>query len=513
MAPITLKKYLRKEGRPIIEGMLAINSEPIGILDADGQLLMGSALNGTDAGVNVPLIVDGQVTGWVAGLASSRWKEDVAALLAHLLEQESAKKALAGEVLDKYRELHLLYRLSEELAATLRPQAIGETALREICPLLQANGGVAILQKESTGELEIVANCDCDCEINLGGKKQPGFLSKVLQTGTAQIINDWDASKFFIGLDKTTTSILCAPLKTEKHIFGAIVLFRDASRPFTAGDIKLLNAVAMQASPAIEIANLHRMELENARIERDLQTARQVQSGLLPRRMPNVAGWQVAAHWQPARGVSGDLYDFIRFSDGKLGLIVADVTDKGVPAALVMANTRSILRGVATSIGKKGSESPARLLTRVNHVLYEDMPMNMFVTCLLVILDPHTGEIRFSNAGHNLPILRSGNDAIELRATGLPLGIFPNPVYEDKEAVLAPGDSLLMFSDGLVEAHSPQGEMFGFPRLRQMMHPVPGQSHLEGDELLHQLMAELAAFTGPDWEQEDDVTLLTVYRL
>ena len=121
--------------------------------------------------------------------------------------------------------------------------------------------------------------------------------------------------------------------------------------------------------------------------------------------------------------------------------------------------------------------------------------------------------MRFANAGHNLPILRSGEDAIELHATGLPLGIFPHPEYDDQEAVINPGDSLLMFSDGLVEAHDPLGEMFGFPRLRQLMHPAPGVNRLEGDALLRSLMTELANFTGPEWEQEDDVTLLTINRL
>ena len=356
MAPITLKKYLRKDGGPVLTSVLALANEPVRILDVDGEVLLGSAVNGTEAGVKIPLTLEGQLAGWVSGSPASRWKDDIAALLQHLLEQESAKKALASEVLDKYRELHLLYRLSEELAVTLQPRAIGEIALREICPLVEASGGIVILQKQADGELEIMANCDCDIRLKLGDNAPPSFLRKVLQTGTAQMINDPEAAKYFIGLGKTNTSILCAPLKTEKRVIGAIVLFKDAARPFSAGDIKLLNAVAMQASPAIEIIYLHRAALDNARIERDLQTARQVQNGLLPRKMPNVAGWQVAAHWQPARGVSGDLYDFIQFSDGKLGLIVADVTDKGMPAALVMANTRSILRGVATSIGRKGSE-------------------------------------------------------------------------------------------------------------------------------------------------------------
>ncbi len=512
MAPQLLRKWLRREGLPVLEGIQSLDARQVGILDADGSLLYGSGPDGSDGSARIPLVLEGQVAGWVTGPHESRLKDDLAVLLRYLLEQEAAKKALASEVLDKYRELHLLYRLAEELGASLQPQAIGETALREVCPMTESKGGLVLLQKDEGNELEILATCECELPIELGSKTPPNYLKKVLQTGQPQLINDQDARRYFIGLSPSTTSILCAPLKTSKRVFGALVLFRENIQPFNAGDIKLVAAVAMQVSPAIEIVSLHRVQLDNARIERDLQTARQVQSGLLPRRMPQVPGWQVAAHWQPARGVSGDLYDFIYFPDGKLGLIVADVTDKGVPAALVMANTRSILRGAATSIGRKGSESPARLLGRVNHVLYEDMPMNMFVTCLLVILDPATGLFRFANAGHNLPVLRSRGGAVELRATGLPLGIFPSPVYDDQEAALEPGDSLLMFSDGLVEAHNPGGDMFGFPRLLEMMRPRPGAPQLQGDDLLHSLVAELQGFTGPHWEQEDDVTLLTVYR-
>jgi serine phosphatase RsbU (regulator of sigma subunit) len=290
-------------------------------------------------------------------------------------------------------------------------------------------------------------------------------------------------------------------------------LIGETSRTFTAGDLKLLNAIAMQTAPAIEIAHLHQIELEKAWLERDLQMAQRVQSGLLPSQMPVLPGWQLAAFWQPAHVVSGDLYDFIHLPNNKLGLVVADVTDKGMPAALLMANARSVLRGVAASAGRSGWDSPGRLLAQVNDVLSEEMPMDMFVTCLLAVLDPETGCVRYANAGHNPPYLCNAQGATELRATGLPLGIFGDLEYEEKETHLHRGDNLLMYSDGLVEAHDPQRIMFGFPRLHQVLSTLPEKPRLDGDALLKYLMERLTEFTSPGWEQEDDITMVAIRRL
>jgi serine phosphatase RsbU (regulator of sigma subunit) len=295
-------------------------------------------------------------------------------------------------------------------------------------------------------------------------------------------------------------------------VVGLFLLISDKGRAFTAGDLKLLTAIAQQTAPAIEIAHLHKMELENARLERDLQMARRVQAGLLPSQMPVIEGWEVAAFWQPARVVSGDLYDFILFPDGKLGLVVADVTDKGVPAALLMANARSVLRGVAASAGRSGWDAPGRLLMQVNEVLSAEMPMDMFVTCLLAVLDPHSGHLRYANAGHNPPYLRTSQGVLELRASGIPLGLFPDLEYEEKEVYLEDGDRLLIYSDGLVEAHNPEREMYGFPRLRAEIAAIAADLRPPGDAVIERLMQSLTEFTGPGWEQEDDITLLTISR-
>jgi steroid delta-isomerase-like uncharacterized protein len=242
---------------------------------------------------------------------------------------------------------------------------------------------------------------------------------------------------------------------------------------------------------------------ERERIEQELQVARRTQEELLPKALPELNGWEFAQYYQPAREVGGDFYDFLDLDDGRLGLVVGDATSKGMPAALVMAATRSMIRALAQTLG-----SPGEILKRVNAALYPDIPSEMFVTCFYAILHPDSGRLLYANAGHDLPyIRRSGEDTQELRARGMPLGMMPEMSYEEKEASLREGDSVLFYSDGLVEAHDPHYEMFGFPRLRRLV-----AEHDEERLLVDFLIDELSSFVGEDWEQEDDITLVTLGR-
>lgn len=241
---------------------------------------------------------------------------------------------------------------------------------------------------------------------------------------------------------------------------------------------------------------------ERTRIEHELQTATLIQHSLLPKEVPELAGWQIARYYQSAKEVGGDLYDFLTFEDGRLGLVIGDVTDKGVPAAMVMASTRSMLRA-ATQV----STSPGEVLARVNDLLYSDIPPNMFVTCFYAVLDPDSGMLRYANAGHDLPYRQQMDSVCELHATGMPLGLMPGMHYEEKEVMVALDENILFYSDGLVEAHNPERQMFGFPRLKALL-----QEHADAATLIDFLLDELRSFTGEGWDQEDDLTLLTLHR-
>jgi serine phosphatase RsbU (regulator of sigma subunit)/predicted ester cyclase len=252
-------------------------------------------------------------------------------------------------------------------------------------------------------------------------------------------------------------------------------------------------------------SNLRGQLLEQERIERELleqelRVARRIQQASLPKEVPTLEEWQITPYYRPAREVGGDFYDFFELKDGRLGIVVGDATGKGVPAALVMASARSMLKAVA-----QASDSPGEALRRVNDPLATDIPPNMFVTCFYCILDPKSGSLTYANAGHDLPYLRRNGEAEELRARGMPLGLMPGMGYEESETILEAGQAALLYSDGLVEAHDPKGEMFGFPRLRALV-AEHGEQRSLGDFLLE----ELYSFVGEGWEQEDDITLLTL---
>jgi serine phosphatase RsbU (regulator of sigma subunit)/predicted ester cyclase len=241
---------------------------------------------------------------------------------------------------------------------------------------------------------------------------------------------------------------------------------------------------------------------ERERVEQELRVARRIQQASLPKEVPSLEGWQIAPYYQPAREVGGDFYDFHVLSEGRLGLVVGDATGKGVPAALVMSTTCGMLRLAAQSYS-----SPGEMLQRLNETLFTSIPPNMFVTCFYCILNPESGRLLYANAGHDLPYLHRGGNCEELRARGMPLGLMPGMSYEEKEIVLNADESVLFYSDGLVEAHDPEGEMFGFPRLRALV-----AEHNEEGSLVDSLLEELYFFVGEGWEQEDDITLLTLER-
>jgi serine phosphatase RsbU (regulator of sigma subunit)/predicted ester cyclase len=245
---------------------------------------------------------------------------------------------------------------------------------------------------------------------------------------------------------------------------------------------------------------------ERERIEQEMRVARRIQQASLPKKVPEPEGWRISPLYEPAREVGGDFYDFHLFSDGRLGLVVGDATGKGVPAALVMSTTCGMLQLAARAWG---SSSPGEVLAQVNETLLARIPPNMFVTCFYAILDPKSGSLSYANAGHDLPyVRRRGSDAEELRARGMPLGLMPGMSYEEKEITLDAGEAALFYSDGLVEAHGPKGEMFGFPRLRGLVAEHADEERSLGDSLLE----ELYSFVGEGWEQEDDITLLTLRR-
>jgi serine phosphatase RsbU (regulator of sigma subunit) len=210
-----------------------------------------------------------------------------------------------------------------------------------------------------------------------------------------------------------------------------------------------------------EVGEMHTQEIRQRElVEQELEVARSIQQASLPKEVPTLEGWQISPFYRPAREVGGDFYDFHFLSEGRVGLVVGDATGKGGPAALVMSTTLGMIQLAA---GALDSSSPGEVLSRVNETLFARIPPNMFVTCFYAILDPENASLSYANAGHDPPYLQRRGEAEELRARGMPLGLMPGMDYKEKEIVLDAGEVALFYTDGLVEAHNPKGEMFGFP--------------------------------------------------
>jgi serine phosphatase RsbU (regulator of sigma subunit) len=301
--------------------------------------------------------------------------------------------------------------------------------------------------------------------------------------------------------------VLVVPLISSGSLVGLLSLGpRRSERGYSTDDLRLLNSLAGYAAPAMRVGQLVRQQQAEARqrerIEQELKIAQIIQQQFLPKTVPDLPSWHVAAFYRPARTVGGDFYDFIPLPDGRVMFVVGDVTDKGIPAALVMASTHALLRDAAPRL-----VSPGQVLGHVNDMLCADIPAHMFVTCLALVLDPVSGHVVFANAGHDVPYVRTQDGVKELRARGMPLGLMPGMDYEEMSFQFEPGDCALLHSDGLAEAHAPDREMFGFPRVAQLVGKGPS-----GEALIDLCLTELSEFTGPEHEQEDDITLVSLQR-
>jgi serine phosphatase RsbU (regulator of sigma subunit)/predicted ester cyclase len=311
------------------------------------------------------------------------------------------------------------------------------------------------------------------------------------------------------GGDKVVTRFIIYATHDRGDLMGVAPTGRDLNQRAIVVHRIVEGKIAEEWGMGTVGATLRKQRLEQEirereRIEQELQVARHIQQASLPEEVPQLEGWQITPYYQPAREVGGDFYDFFELEEDRVGVVVGDATGKGIPAALVAEATSNMLRAVAQALS---SSSPGEVLSRVNETLLARIPPNMFVTCFYAVLDLNSGSLSYSNAGHDLPYLHHNGEAEELRARGMPLGLMPGMSYEEKGIELDVGEGVFFYSDGLVEAHDPKGEMFGFPRLRALI-----AEHAEERSLGNLLLEELYSFVGEGWEQEDDITLLTLKR-
>ncbi len=298
-------------------------------------------------------------------------------------------------------------------------------------------------------------------------------------------------------------AILCAPMLIQDRLVG--VVYVDTSMRtgnFTEADRDLLSAVANQAGITLENARLYGVAVEKGRLEHELQLARVIQTGLLPRRMPQIAGYEIKAVWQSAREMAGDFYDTFTLDDDTFGVVIADVSDKGAGSALFMAVARSMIRSYAYA-----NLPPFETLSRTNDLILDDAQSGMFVTVFYSVLQRGGHSIHI-NAGHNPPLLyrAATHEAIYMSQGGRAIGWFPDNPLHESELQLEPGDLIIYYTDGLTDAENPAGENFGEARLAQTVMQSAGQS---AEGVLNELLQAVEVFA-EGVIPFDDLTLVVV---
>ncbi len=301
------------------------------------------------------------------------------------------------------------------------------------------------------------------------------------------------------------TSAICVALISKGEVLGAMYLdVRERSRRFSSGDLEWAAGVASQAALGIAVAMSHSEVVVEQQRRRELEIARQIQMNLLPKSMPEVEGFDFGGLSEPARMVGGDYFDVTQLPDGDVALAIADVSGKGVPAAIMVASVRAAVRIESRSLAEDGI---LEVMSRLNETIVIESMSNMFVTMVLCYFEPEMRRLTYCNAGHVHPIFRNGEGEIEvLEAGGCFLGIMPGIDLETGSVRMEPGSLLFMISDGVTDAVDPSGEAFGFERVLEFVkenHALPAQ------EMCEKLQASVTAFQDTA-EQFDDLTVLAV---
>ncbi len=299
--------------------------------------------------------------------------------------------------------------------------------------------------------------------------------------------------------------LIAVPLIIKNELFGVLLLDETGdARRFRARRLEIINGIAQQVALAIQSDRLQGEMVVRERLETEVKLARQIQRAFIPQVLPQHEGWELAGHWETARQVGGDFYDVIDLPDQKMGLFIGDVADKGMPAALFMALTRTLVRAAVVQ-----TESPAEAMRQVNDLLIPDTSLGMFVTAVYGVVDLRTHEFTYANAGHNPPLWIHADGQIErLTRTGIALGIIESDEITERTVQLAAGDSILLYTDGITEAFSPQDEMFGEDRLQGVVRASAGRS---ASGLVEEIDAQVKDFMGP-LPLADDMTALALKR-
>jgi len=486
--------WVRAGERPAGEADGGALSEPLptGVFVRDGDLWM-------------PLAAEGETHGFLRLLGVDS-APDTSNALAFVLGAVVGAHRLARQVRDaefelkaRLLELESLYDLGLSLGGQLDLNALADEVLFRSISLTDAGKGTLVLVEPSGAVL---------LERSVGGDVFAARDVKAWSLPEGGVINNEAGTVPTAGLALSTCQkCLAVSIAVPGRRLGVLAVADKESRDgrvldFTATDARLLSLFANQAAAAIDTARLHRDAIEKERMERELELAAAIQRQILPRDLPEVAGLEIAAKNVPTRQVGGDYYDLFPLSRGRLGFIVADVSGKGIPAALLVST-------VHAAVHLQIDEAPtvADLIGRIDRHLQRYAVTRKFLTCFFGLLEPDTGTLRYVSAGHNPALLRRASGGIELLgATGVPLGMFPKAQWKEQEARIGAGDLLCVYTDGVTEALNAREEEFGMARLSDLLATSDSPT-----ELCREVFAAVDAFAA-GVPQYDDQTLLLVRR-
>lgn len=395
-------------------------------------------------------------------------------------------------------ELHgVLRELLHTLASAMAYDAAGVFVLNRSVPLASAGDGQLIAGMAQVG----FETPRTDDPMLRSGK---GIVGHVIRTGEVVNAPDARANPHYVEGRAATRSELACPIVSDAGVIGCLNVESDRPSAFTEADAELLQFFANAAAMSIEKALLHRQVLEKQRLEDQLKVAREVQTGLLPAAPPVVPGWDIAGVNLPTGAIGGDYFDYVPLPAGRLGIVVADVSGKGIPAALIMATFRTALR---TELRRQADLRG--VAEELNRALLEPRDSSRFVTAVYGVLDPATGTFQYVNCGHNPPLLLRRSGARQLLPSGGPvLGLFPEERFETGELAIDRGDSLVLYTDGVVEPTDARDLQFGMERLEAVARASFGEP---AGRVVDAVVAATRAFTGRD-HHEDDFTLVVVRR-
>lgn len=473
--------------------------------------------------VCVPIEAQGYVVGYVLSCSDDDRDRATREITSKLVSDSVAREvysefelnSLSTEILDRYEEINLLYDIGETLGAVFDVDTIYKIVLEKGREVIGARKAWIIMLDREGENLHLAAAEGLSEEetTRLGVSVGEGICGKVAEEGRPLLIEEAEQLPPGLQQEKDISEIepfvsfpmMCVPLKVKERVLGAINMSEKRSQQmFTAGDLKLLSAIASQAAISIYNSQLVEELKESERVKRDMEVAERIQMSLLPGEPPCFGGVELAGRCVPAKNIGGDYYDFFAISGDELCMVIADVSGHSIGPALVMAATRSVLRSVVLQ-----NSDPSAVLSRTSTIIYDDLTgAGLFISMFYVRYNRKTGVLTYANGGHNLPLVYRPEDGecITLDAEGMLLGVLDDIDFDQGSVKLGKGDILVLYTDGITEAANSAAEQFGEERLFRI---VQQNSDMTAQGLLDEVYRQVYQHSG-DVAQYDDITMVVM---